>query len=111
MHMMHTGSRAMTIDQTDAQSLLEPLTDLVVRASAAILDVTRIAATDKPDGSPVTQADLASDAIIVDGLRVLAPDIPVVSEERVDQTTGPFSASFFIVDPLDGTREFIAGHN
>ncbi len=65
----------------------------------------------KPDGSPVTQADLAADAIIVDGLKQLRPDIPVVSEERVDRTTGPYLASFFIVDPLDGTREFIAGHN
>jgi 3'(2'), 5'-bisphosphate nucleotidase len=101
----------VTIDQAGAKSLLEPLTDLVVRASAAILNVTRITANDKPDGSPVTQADLAADAIIVDGLKELAPNIPVVSEERVDRATGPYAASFFIVDPLDGTREFIAGHN
>jgi 3'(2'), 5'-bisphosphate nucleotidase len=109
---MSTGSsQAVTIDQAGAKRLLEPLTDLVVRASAAILDVTKITASDKPDGSPVTQADLAADAIIVDGLRALLPDIPVVSEERVDRTTGPYGASFFIVDPLDGTREFIGGHN
>jgi 3'(2'), 5'-bisphosphate nucleotidase len=94
-----------------AQALIEPLTDLVVQASAAILDVTRITAKDKPDGSPVTQADLAADSIIVDGLKRLRPDIPVVSEERVDRATGPYLQSFFIVDPLDGTREFIAGHN
>jgi 3'(2'), 5'-bisphosphate nucleotidase len=109
---MSTGSsQAVTIDQADAKRLLEPLTDLVVRASAAILDVTKITASDKPDGSPVTQADLAADAIIVDGLRALLPDIPVVSEERVDRTAGPYGASFFMVDPLDGTREFIGGHN
>jgi 3'(2'), 5'-bisphosphate nucleotidase len=110
--MMCAGStQAITVDPAGAKSLLEPLTDLVVRASAAILNVTRITANDKPDGSPVTQADLAADAIIVDGLKELAPQIPVVSEERVDQATGPYAASFFIVDPLDGTREFIAGHN
>jgi 3'(2'), 5'-bisphosphate nucleotidase len=110
--MMSAGStQASTIDRVGAKRMLEPLTDLVVRASAAILSVTRITANDKPDGSPVTQADLAADAIIVDGLKELAPHIPVVSEERVDQTTGPYAASFFIVDPLDGTREFIAGHN
>jgi 3'(2'), 5'-bisphosphate nucleotidase len=109
---MSTGSNhAPRIDQAGAKLLLEPLTDLVVRASAAILDVKKITANNKPDGSPVTQADLAADAIIVDGLKGLAPHIPVVSEERVDQTTGPYPASFFIVDPLDGTREFIAGHN
>lgn len=99
------------IDRIAARALLEPLTDLVARAAAAILDVTKIAARNKPDGSPVTQADLAADAIIVDGLKRLRPDIPVVSEERVDAETGPYLASFFIVDPLDGTREFIAGHN
>lgn len=109
--MMTKPSQDPTIDPLAAQALLEPLTELVVRASAAILDVTRITASDKPDGSPVTQADLAADAIIVDGLKALRPNIPIVSEERVDRATGPFFASFFIVDPLDGTREFIAGHN
>lgn len=99
------------IDRAGAQALLEPLTELVVRASAAILDVKKIAARDKPDGSPVTQADLAADRIIVDGVMRLRPDIPVVSEERADRAAGPYPASFFIVDPLDGTREFIAGHN
>jgi 3'(2'), 5'-bisphosphate nucleotidase len=109
--MSTTPSHEPTIDYLAAQALLEPLTDLVVRASAAILDVTRITANDKPDGSPVTQADLAADAIIVDGLKLLQPAVPIISEERVDRATGPYRASFFIVDPLDGTREFIAGHN
>jgi 3'(2'), 5'-bisphosphate nucleotidase len=108
---MSSSAENAVIDAVTAQALLEPLTDLVARASAAILDVTKITAKDKADGSPVTQADLAADAIIVDGLKQLRPDIPVISEERVDRTTGPYLASFFIVDPLDGTREFIAGHN
>jgi 3'(2'), 5'-bisphosphate nucleotidase len=101
------------IDRAAAQALLEPLTDLVAHASAAILDIARhkITAEDKLDGSPVTQADLAADAIIVEGLKRLRPDVPVVSEERVDRADGPYLASFFIVDPLDGTREFISGHN
>lgn len=108
---MSGSANEFVIDRAAAKALLEPLTDLVARASMAILEVRRITPIDKPDGSPVTQADLAADAIIVDGLKRLRPDIPVVSEERVDRATGPFSASFFIVDPLDGTREFIAGHN
>jgi 3'(2'), 5'-bisphosphate nucleotidase len=109
--MSTAPSHEPTIDRLAAQALLEPLTDLVVRASAAILDVTKITAKDKADGSPVTQADLAADAIIVDGLKLLRPTVPIISEERVDRATGPYRASFFIVDPLDGTREFIAGHN
>jgi 3'(2'), 5'-bisphosphate nucleotidase len=111
--MTPNSPKEPVLDRAAAQPLLEPLTELVVRASAAILDVTRhtIRAEDKLDGSPVTQADLAADAIIVDGLKQLMPAVPVVSEERVDPSTGPYLASFFIVDPLDGTREFIAGHN
>jgi len=109
--MMSMPSHDPTIDPLAARALLEPLTELVVHASAAILDVTRITASDKPDGSPVTQADLAADAIIVDGLKALRPDVPIVSEERVNRADGPYPASFFIVDPLDGTREFIGGYN
>lgn len=110
---MNIAAGGPTIERAAARALLEPLTDLVARASAAILDVARhkITAEDKLDGSPVTQADLAADAIIVEGLMRLRPDVPVVSEERVDRATGPYLASFFLVDPLDGTREFIAGHN
>lgn len=107
--MTPASQKQPTIDHAAALPLLEPLTELVVQASAAILDVARhtIAAEDKHDGSPVTQADLAADHIIVDGLQRLMPAIPVVSEERVDRSTGPYLASFFIVDPLDGTREFV----
>lgn len=110
---MSHAAEGPVLDRAAAQALLEPLTDLVALASAAILEVARhqIKAEDKLDGSPVTQADLAADAIIVDGLQRLRPDVPVVSEERVDRATGPYLASFFIVDPLDGTREFISGHN
>lgn len=101
------------IDRTAATGLLEPLTDLVVQASAAILAVNQktVGQRDKSDGSPVTEADLSADRIIVEGLQNLYPDIPIVSEERVDESTGPFSGSFFMVDPLDGTKEFIAGYD
>ena len=65
----------------------------------------------KADGSPVTAADLASDAIITPGLTTLTPDIPVVSEEGVEAGRIPdiSGGSFWLVDPLDGTKEFIAG--
>ena len=69
----------------------------------------------KADGSPVTAADEAAEAVIRDGLARLAPDVPIVSEEHAarekpDIPTGP-GASYFLVDPLDGTREFIAGRD
>ena len=65
----------------------------------------------KIDGSPVTDADLASDRVIAEGLAQLRPDIPVLSEERVHLATPPYSGSLFVIDPLDGTKEFIAGRD
>jgi len=96
-----------------AARLIAPLTDLVIRAGEAILAVNRAAmkVDGKQDGSPVTEADLAADTIIGEGLARLAPEIPAVSEERVHLAKLPYRGSFFLVDPLDGTKEFVAGRN
>ena len=96
-----------------AAALMEPLTDLVIRAGAAILAVNRDAMTveGKPDGSPVTEADLAADRIIGEGLARLVPAIPAVSEERAHLATSPTRGSFFLIDPLDGTKEYVAGRD
>jgi len=63
----------------------------------------------KDDGSPVTLADTAAEAVILPGLRALTPDIPVVSEEEHSAGESPVEVSnrFWLVDPLDGTREFL----
>jgi 3'(2'), 5'-bisphosphate nucleotidase len=62
----------------------------------------------KVDASPVTAADREAEAVLLAALARAAPDIPVVAEEAVSQGTIPaLAASFFLVDPLDGTREFI----
>jgi 3'(2'), 5'-bisphosphate nucleotidase len=102
------------IDLDTAASLIQPLTDLVVRAGAAILAVNRGAMKidGKLDGSPVTEADLAADRIIADGLARLIPQIPALSEERVDLARPhQYDGSFFLIDPLDGTKEFVAGRS
>ena len=65
----------------------------------------------KTDGSPVTEADLAADRIIGDGLARLVPAVPALSEERVYLAKPPYDGSFFLIDPLDGTKEFVAGRN
>ena len=99
------------IDHMAASALIEPLTDLVIRAGAAILAVNRAAmkVDGKTDGSPVTEADLAADRIIGEGLARLAPNIPSLSEERAHLAQLPYTNSFFLIDPLDGTKEFVAG--
>ena len=61
----------------------------------------------KDDGSPVTEADRAAEVIILAGLNRHAPDIPVISEENPDSHLVPAPDRFFLVDPLDGTREFL----
>jgi 3'(2'), 5'-bisphosphate nucleotidase len=101
------------IGRDAAASLIEPLTDLVTRAGNAILAVNRsvMKVDGKTDGSPVTEADLAADRIIGEGLARLAPDIPSLSEERVELARLPYQASFFLIDPLDGTKEYVAGRN
>jgi 3'(2'), 5'-bisphosphate nucleotidase len=92
---------------------MAPLTDLVIRAGAAILAVNRTAmcVDGKADGSPVTEADLAADRIIAEGLARLAPNLPALSEERVHLAEPAYDGSFFLIDPLDGTKEFIAGRD
>lgn len=64
---------------------------------------------EKADGSPVTAADQAAEALITPRLLALAPDIPVVAEEAVSQGHVPdiSGGKFWLVDPLDGTKEFI----
>lgn len=101
------------IDGAAATGLLEPLTALVVKAGEAILAVNRAAmrVEGKQDGSPVTEADLAADGIIAEGLAQLAADVPALSEERTQLASPPFQGSFFLIDPLDGTKEFVAGRD
>jgi 3'(2'), 5'-bisphosphate nucleotidase len=84
---------------------------LARNAGAAILDVYAgsFAVEHKADDSPLTAADMASHRIIVAGLRELTPDIPVLSEESagVDWSVRCNWERYWLVDPLDGTREFV----
>jgi 3'(2'), 5'-bisphosphate nucleotidase len=87
---------------------------LALDAGAAILAVRQrgFDVVRKEDRSPVTEADHASEAIIVAGLRQALPDLPVIAEEEVaaGRITAP-AAEYWLVDPLDGTREFAAGND
>lgn len=93
-------------------SLLDGLTLIASRAAAAIVAVPRPALNmrDKADMSPVTAADEASEALIRSELASLMPGVPIVSEETTgNRTVEGLGDRFLIVDPLDGTREFLAG--
>jgi 3'(2'), 5'-bisphosphate nucleotidase len=95
----------------DDTALLNLAADLAKQAGAIILAV-RARGFDtmhKSDASPVTEADHAAEAHIVAGLRRATPDIPVVAEEEMAAGHVPSAATqMWVVDPLDGTKEFSA---
>ena len=96
----------------DAERLLPEIVKLAEEAAAVILDHYRedAAVRLKADASPVTVADEAAEAVILAGLATLTPDIPVVAEETVAAGRIPTldDGPFWLVDPLDGTKEFIS---
>ena len=96
---------------TDHRRLIESIVPIVAAAGRAILEVyeTKFDVVDKDDASPLTQADLAAHTLICNALRALTPEIPVLSEESVapDFATRQSWSRYWLVDPLDGTKEFI----
>ncbi len=99
----------MTRNDKDLATAIEAI---ALRAGAAIMEIygRDFAVESKADASPVTEADKAAEEIIVTALRELTPDIPVVAEEEVSAGHQPEvgAGPFWLVDPLDGTREFIS---
>lgn len=95
----------------DRAALLERLSPLMREAGSVIMEIyaTDFEVNAKGDASPVTQADAKAEALILEGLQKLAPEIPVVAEEAVAAGHVPEVADrFWLVDPLDGTKEFIS---
>lgn len=96
----------MQIDQT----LLKAVELIARDAGAAILEVygREFSIQEKEDKSPLTEADAAAQAVIAAGLAKLTPDLPVLSEEAVSDFSGADAdGRYWLVDPLDGTKEFI----
>ncbi len=98
----------------DDISLLALAFDLAARAGETILAVRAhgFDTRHKADSSPVTEADQQAELLIAAGLRAATPGLPVVAEEEIAAGFVPAqAASFWCVDPLDGTREFAAGND
>ena len=95
-------------------ALLDELTTIVSRAAGAVV-AARARALDpqlKADRSPVTLADHVAEAVILEGLARILPGVPVVSEEAAGTSVPEnLSGEFVLVDPLDGTRELVAGRD
>ncbi|MDT8319030.1 MAG: 3'(2'),5'-bisphosphate nucleotidase CysQ [Xanthomonadales bacterium] len=95
----------------NTETVAAAVTDIAVRAGHAILDVYErdFEVTKKQDESPLTQADLASHVIIRNALASLTPQVPLLSEESadIDFTTRAAWREYWLVDPMDGTKEFV----
>lgn len=101
------------MDADDLRALLDEVAELARAAGEAIEDIRKegTEVESKADGSPVTRADMAAHRAIVSGLASLELHCPVVSEEGEPEKDWPEDASlYWLVDPLDGTREFINGY-
>jgi 3'(2'), 5'-bisphosphate nucleotidase len=102
------------MDRGRLAELLEEVSGLARRAGdailATILDPEDLEVEEKDDGSPVTRADRAANDVLVAGLRALEPGLVIVSEEGdLKRTAAAAGDVYWLVDPLDGTKEFLAG--
>jgi 3'(2'), 5'-bisphosphate nucleotidase len=105
--MAYSGAEASSVTQ-----LLDDLTAIMSRAAEEVqaFAPATVARRMKSDLSPVTAADEIANAIILEGLARLLPGVPVISEEDAEgQAKGLTDGEFILVDPLDGTREFLEG--
>ena len=93
------------------KTLIDPVVALAIDAGRKILEVyaSDFEVQSKDDDSPLTQADLASHHCIVAGLKSLTPEIPIISEESELPSFAERSQwdRYWIIDPLDGTKEFV----
>ena len=93
------------------QNLLHDVVSLAREAGRTILEIyaSSFAVQEKDDRSPLTEADLRSEKLILAGLRRIAPEVPVLAEEsaRAPYSTRAGWDRLWVVDPLDGTKEFV----
>jgi 3'(2'), 5'-bisphosphate nucleotidase len=99
----------MSHSALDPETVSFTLADIAIEAGRLLRDLEgrSISHRTKEDGSPTTAADLAAEELIIARLRAFWPDIPVIAEETA--CTAAAGAQFFLVDPLDGTGDFMRG--
>ena len=95
----------------NSQHLKNKIVEIISEASIAIMEIyskSDLGINLKKDNSPVTEADLKANKIVLKKLKTLVPEVPIISEED-SNSFADFQASkiFWIIDPLDGTKEFI----
>jgi 3'(2'), 5'-bisphosphate nucleotidase len=100
-------SEAIAIAQLAGDAVMEVYRAYQIDASIK----SAIVISNKSDDSPLTKADMLSHDLIVKHLTRLTPDIPIVSEESYEKNTVFHSDLFWLIDPIDGTKEFLSRNN
>lgn len=109
--MMTEPSRASAPTDVRYHTVLKTITAIALAAGERVMEVygRDFDVAIKPDASPVTEADMLAEALIVERLGAAFPDIAIIAEEAVANGDAPECGDqFFLVDPLDGSKEFIA---
>jgi 3'(2'), 5'-bisphosphate nucleotidase len=102
------------MDMKARDELALELGNIVSEAGEVIMAIraSDVGARRKPDGSPVCEADTQAEQLILARLAAIMPSVTVIAEESfAPHRGGPVPERFFLVDPLDGTREFLGGHH
>src|SRR6185437_4016591 len=111
VHRPRISAREVCTDMSTLERIGQETRALARRAGAAILEIYAgsFSIEHKGDDSPLTAADMAAHRVIVEGLHALTPDLPILSEESagIDWSERRNWNRYWLVDPLDGTREFI----
>ena len=97
------------MNNINLQKTTENLLDTFLEAGKIAKEISKkgVKITIKPDKSPVTDGDLAVDNILKSKIKKLTPTIPIISEETVDLNNKNIHKNFWLIDPIDGTRDYI----
>jgi len=97
------------MNNLNLKNITENLLDTFLEAGKIAKEISEkgVEITIKPDKSPVTNGDLAVDKLLKNKIKYLTPDIPIVSEETVDFNIKNKDKNFWLIDPIDGTRDYI----
>ena len=97
------------MNKLNLQQIAEDLIDDFINAGkiAKEISLRGVKITIKPDNSPVTDGDIAVNEILTNKIKILTPDIPIISEETVNLNIENKNENFWLIDPIDGTRDYI----
>ena len=97
------------MNNLDLKNIVEELLDTFLEAGKIAKEISRrgVKITIKADKSPVTDGDLAVDQLLKDKITYLTPDIPIISEETVSIGIENQNKNFWLIDPIDGTKDYI----